>query len=99
MMYNDTDYLRKQIAKARRREKMAILVIVLGSLLILLGIYAGLIVEKGAGGRYHPYINLSIFTLTFGFLILAIGGGVNTYYVWKRSEYMKQLTGTMRTSD
>jgi len=98
-MSNETDYLRKQIAQARRREKIAILVIVLGSLLILLGTYAGLIVAKGVEGRYHPYINLSIFTLIFGFLIVAAGCGVNTYYGWKRSKYMKQLTGTMHTSD
>ena len=99
MMSDETDYLRKQIVKARFREKMAVLVIVLGSLLTLVGIYAGLIVEKGAEGRYHPYIDLSIFILISGFLIIAIGGGMNTYYGWKRSQYMKQLTGMMHTSD
>jgi len=98
-MSSETDWLHEQIAKARRREKMAILIIVLGSLLILLGTYAGLIVVKGAEGRYHPYINLSIFTLVFGFLIVAVGCGVNTYYGSKRSKYMKQLTGMMHTSD
>jgi len=98
-MSNETDWLREQIAKAKRREKMALLVIVLGFLLILLGIYAGLIVVKGVEGRYHPYINLSIFTLISGFLIVAVGCGVNIYYGWKRSQYMKQLTGMVHLSD
>jgi len=99
MMSSETDYLRKQIAKIRRREKVTILVIVLGSLLMLLGTYAGLIVAKGVEGRYHPYIHLSILTLIFGFLIVAVGCGVNIYYGRKRSEYMKQLTGMTRMSD
>ena len=98
-MSNERDYLRKQIAQARLREKIALLVIVLGSLLMLLGTYAGLIVVKGAEGRYHPYINLSVFTLVFGFLIVAVGCGVNIYYGWKRSEYMKQLTVVTHMSD
>jgi len=99
MMSSKTDWLRKQIAKARRREKMAILVIILGVLLMVLGIYAGLIVAKGVEGRYHPYIHLSVFTLVFGFLIVAVGSGVNIYYGRKRSEYVKRLTGTMHMSD
>jgi len=99
MMSSETDWLREQIAKARRREKMALLVIVLGFLLILLGTYAGLIVAKGVEGRYHPYIDQSIFALVFGFLIVAVGCGVNIYYGWKRSEYMKRLTGMVHMSD
>lgn len=59
-----------------------------------LGIYAGLIVKKGgAGGPYHPYIALSIFTFILGFLIVAIGGGLNTYYGRKRLEYSKFMRG------
>jgi len=88
-MSRKTDHLHEQIAKARRRERMAILVIVLGVVLMVLGIYAGLIVVKGVEGRYHPYINLSVFTLIFGFLIVAIGGVANTYYGRKRFEYSK----------
>jgi len=98
-MSSETDWLHEQIAKAKRREKITILVIVLGFLLILLGIYAGFIVVKGVEGRYHPYIDLSIFTLISGFLIVAVGCGVNIYYGWKKSEYMKRLTGMVHMSD